>query len=640
MILKHAAVYIALLFSFHLNGQTTLEIDTIKIKEVEIKGRIVWSENAGFKITRIDSLLKSTYNHNTLADLISDNSQIYIKTYGAGGLATSSFRGTGPGHTQLAWNSVNLNNPMSGQSDLSLAPAGLIDDVVIFYGGGSMCMNSGGFGGIIDLETKPDWTGKTLIYINPAAGSFGNYSGLLKIKTGNSRFQSVTKAYFWSAENNFNYLNNISGNEPYRETRRNSQISQKGFLQELYFKNSHNTYSARFWYQSANRNLPVPIIAATLNPCEKQNDESLRAMITCETSKGSNDLNLTAAFISDKLDYKNEVASVDSRNRSERLLLKGDLERSINKQLSIRFSVSNELTRIGTNNYAGEIVRNMLSADGLTRITLTRWMVARILVREILLDKKLLAPDFSAGAEIKPFTEKYYYIKASFSKNSKVPALNDMYWSPGGNPELENENGFLSELTLDMTNIISTAFSIKNDITIFRNNLKNMIQWHPGESYYWEADNLNNILTSGLETSVCLSYTSERMSASLNAGYTYTRASSSDLSAGNTLSSGKQLIYTPANQANFLMRVDWQRFYSSFNSNYTGKRFLTADNSQYLPQYAISDLKLGLRFKTATTSYDAGFIIENIFNAMYQNIAYYPMPGRSYLLSLTFQLIK
>ena len=167
-----------------------------------------------------------------------------------------------------------------------------------------------------------------------------------------------------------------------------------------------------------------------------------------------------------------------------------------------------------------------------------------------------------------------------------------------------------------------------------------MIQWHPGESYYWEADNLNNILTSGMEASVCISYSSPGMIASMNAGYTYNRATSKDLNTGNTVPSGKQLIYNPVNQANVLMRVGWHRFYSSFNSNYTGKRFLTADNSQYLPHNTISDLKLGLRFKTATTSYDAGFIIENIFNEMYQNMAYYPMPGRSYLFTVTFQLIK
>ena len=44
---------------------------------------------------------------------------------------------------------------MLGQSDLALIPAGLIDDIQINYGGASMPFNSGGIGGIINLETRP-----------------------------------------------------------------------------------------------------------------------------------------------------------------------------------------------------------------------------------------------------------------------------------------------------------------------------------------------------------------------------------------------------------------------------------------------------------------------------------------------------
>ncbi len=69
----------------------------------------------------------------------------------------------------------------------------------------------------------------------------------------------------------------------------------------------------------------------------------------------------------------------------------------------------------------------------------------------MLQDNKFLLPDFSAGTEIRPFREKYYFIRASFSKNSKIPTLNDMYWSPGGNPDLKNETGYSSEITWEMT---------------------------------------------------------------------------------------------------------------------------------------------------------------------------------------------
>ena len=38
---------------------------------------------------------------------------------------------------------------------------------------------------MIDLETKPGWDDQDMFYLNPGIGSFGRYSGLVKIKTGN-----------------------------------------------------------------------------------------------------------------------------------------------------------------------------------------------------------------------------------------------------------------------------------------------------------------------------------------------------------------------------------------------------------------------------------------------------------------------
>jgi len=624
----------------HLHGQISLRNDTILIREVEIKGRTPRQEYAGFKITSLDSSLISNYSHQSVADLISENSGIYIKTYGSGGLSTASFRGTGSGHTQIAWNKINLNSPMVGQFDMSLVPAGLIDDINILYGGGSMNISSGGFGGIIDLETKADWSDKNIVHLNAGVGSFGRYSGLIKIKTGTQGFQSVTKAFIKNAENDFRYLNSVSGADPYWETRENNQVRQKGFIQEFYLKNAHSTYSARLWFQKTSRILPVPVITQAISPPEKQDDESFRAMVTYESSLGSANFNLTAAFISDKLEYDNEMADVYSRNFSKRILLRSELENKIGEMWKVRLAVNNDFNTVNTNNYEAEKIRNVLSADVIAQADITNWLTTSFLIRELLQNDKLLPPDFSASTEIKPFREKYYLIKANYSRNSKIPTLNDMYWSPGGNPELKNENGYLSEITLEMTNILTGSLRIKNDLTFFRNHLNNMIQWHPGEFSYWEADNLNNILTTGLETGFDVSYSNSGFILSLNAGYTYTKAIYSDLDNDKASLAGNQLIYIPENQINTLLRICWHHVYSIFNTGYTGRRFLDADNSQYLPPFSVSDLRIGLKLTAGNIYYDAGFAIENLFNVDYQNIAYYPMPGRNYLLTIIFQLKK
>jgi iron complex outermembrane receptor protein len=215
-----------------------------------------------------------------------------------------------------------------------------------------------------------------------------------------------------------------------------------------------------------------------------------------------------------------------------------------------------------------------------------------------------------------------------------------MYWLPGGNPDLKNESGYVSEITWEMTSLLSNYLSIKNDLTFFRNHFNNMIQWHPGEFSYWEADNINELITAGLESSMDIIYTASSFNARLKANYSLTRATNEGLNIDDPLSPGKQAVYIPANQINVLLKLSCRYIYSTIIYNYTGKRYLTADNTQYLPQYSFSDLNLGIRLNARNASYDIGFVIENLFNASYQNIAYYPMPGRSYLVSINFQFKK
>jgi iron complex outermembrane receptor protein len=215
-----------------------------------------------------------------------------------------------------------------------------------------------------------------------------------------------------------------------------------------------------------------------------------------------------------------------------------------------------------------------------------------------------------------------------------------MYWSPGGNPDLKNETGYVSEISWEMTNVLSRTLKIKNDLTFFKNHISDMIQWHPGESYYWVAGNIGKIVTSGLESGLDVNYTVQGFNARLNAEYAFTKAAIAGASTDNQELSGNQLVYIPENQINALLKLSWRHFYSAFTASYTGKRFLTADNSQYLPQYSVSDLTLGTKLNAGNVFCDLGFIFENLFNASYQNIAYYPMPGRSFLLSVVFQFKK
>ncbi|MDO9341292.1 MAG: Plug domain-containing protein, partial [Bacteroidales bacterium] len=168
--------FIAGLMSLQLNGQLSFQNDTLKIQEVVITRKQISSEQPGFKFYSIDSARLNDYPLFSLTEVLNETTPLFIKYYGSGGTATSSFRGTSAGHTQVTWNGININDPMLGQSDFSLLPSGMVDNVMISFGGASMDLGNGAIGGIINLENEPYWKKQTLIDAVPGVGSFGRYS--------------------------------------------------------------------------------------------------------------------------------------------------------------------------------------------------------------------------------------------------------------------------------------------------------------------------------------------------------------------------------------------------------------------------------------------------------------------------------
>jgi iron complex outermembrane receptor protein len=79
------------------------------------------------KSLRLESLNKSTVNQNitplelqgrqgnSMAEVLQENTPVFIRNYGSGGLATASFRGSNAYHTPVIWNGINIQNPMNGQ---------------------------------------------------------------------------------------------------------------------------------------------------------------------------------------------------------------------------------------------------------------------------------------------------------------------------------------------------------------------------------------------------------------------------------------------------------------------------------------------------------------------------------------------
>ena len=98
----------------------------IVIREVEILGKRPMKD-IGVQQTRFDSLVLKENIALSMADILTFNSSIFVKSYGRATLSTVSFRGTSASHTQVTWNGMRINNPMLGMTDFSMIPSYFID---------------------------------------------------------------------------------------------------------------------------------------------------------------------------------------------------------------------------------------------------------------------------------------------------------------------------------------------------------------------------------------------------------------------------------------------------------------------------------------------------------------------------------
>lgn len=95
-------------------GVRPLSSRTIRLKEAVVTGRHL--ADIGVTKMNLDSVALRQNVTNSLGDLLSQSTPVFIKSYGRGTMATASFRGTAPSHTQVTWNGMKTIRPCSAWS--------------------------------------------------------------------------------------------------------------------------------------------------------------------------------------------------------------------------------------------------------------------------------------------------------------------------------------------------------------------------------------------------------------------------------------------------------------------------------------------------------------------------------------------
>jgi len=635
----HLKIFIAffLIITILADAQENSGIDTVKINEIIIRANPGENITDSWKRIIIDSGLLSGKKILNLSDIMAESLPLFIKTYGPGSLSTISFRGTGAVHTQVSWNGIILNSPMLGQTDLSIIPAAFADEISVECGGSSMYRTNGAFGGLINLNTKPEWKKGLRINFDGGTGSFGLWSASLKAESGNNKYQSVTRIFYRRADNNYRYLNAVSFSEPVYERRKNAGYHQQAIMHELYFKGNNSVSSVSVWAQAADRNLPPNILMIGTETGESQKDAAVRAIFSHSKYYNKSSYDFTSAVIFDRLHYVNKMASINSLNQSVSFISKGAFETKLNSGITLKITLNDKLNIVESVNYDGLRKQNIFSVTGIARKNVFNSGGITLLASEIINGKEILLPDFSAGFDYYFTGKTSKWIKVNLSRNSRIPSMNDMYWNPGGNPGIRNEYSFAGEIDGGIIHKFNSDFAISGETSFYLQGIRDMIQWLPGDNNYWSPENILSVNITGFETDFSIIYNKLNFKFLIHGHYTCNK---SVYKSGTEETDNKQLIYVPLHQAGGKLKLEYNRIYLTINGEYTGKRFTEVDNSKYLPGYIIVNSEAGINYPHGQNNLGLKVRVENIFNTEYEVIAYYPMPGRWFMVSLNYRFIK
>jgi iron complex outermembrane receptor protein len=226
--------------------------------------------------------------------------------------------------------------------------------------------------------------------------------------------------------------------------------------------------------------------------------------------------------------------------------------------------------------------------------------------------------------------------KLNFSKNFRVPTMNDRFWQPGGNENLKPESSLSGEGSLFYkSKKIDKKLTSEFIATYYYSLIDNWIEWKPTQNSYWGPQNLRKVKSSGIEFEGKTRVKLGKFSAVLSEAYTYASSINMDSSSNTDESFKKQLIYIPENKAFVQILLLYKSFGISYNHSYTGIRYTNPENTKFLPENYLGNLKLeaGIPFKSFNLK--AEFHINNLWNTSYQAIEWRPMPQQNYLVKLT-----
>ncbi len=585
----------------------------------------------GQRIQTIDSITLEQYKFQSVSNLLAQQTSVFVRSYGFNGLATLNFRGASAAQSQVYWNGVPLQNAALGISDVSLLPVSLLNKVHVVYGSSSALWGSGNVGGALAVENDAaafDSAGSFRHSVSAVAGSFGQYRAGIKSALSTRKWYLALNAFGQTAANDFSF----SVGDSVAHTRNSKMQSGVGLLQAGYKINRYNTLNFYGWYQQYHREIPAALFESF--SVKNQRDESLRLLLDWTRKKDRTKYYTKAAFISDRMLYNDTTVALNTDNVTQQFYAEAGIKHSFNADHEILLFVPMQLSRIIRNSMNDEHTQNRIALAGAwsMRFWNDHLHISLNGRAEQINDIDILLPGANASFNLTP----WLLLKANVQRSYRAPTLNELYYVPGGNDNLKPEQGWNVDGGYVLKTNAEKAVTFTQDVSVFNRVINDWIIWFGGA--IWTPHNMATVHSRGVETENKLEWRINNVKLHMGINTAYVLATTVKSYMPGDGSIGKQIPYAPRYSGQANIGFAYRGWHFNYNHTYTGYRFITVDESQYVEPYTTGNMQL------LYSTYISGFPLQlnmqanNIFNQHYYVVNARPMPGINWLAGLSVTL--
>ena len=662
-------VWVWVLWVFCLLPSTTVaqeNKDSINGEAYLLDGVTVTARRMPAKITSTTSVqvfgkedLKNLGLQN-MGDAVKRFAGTNVRDYGGiGGLKTVSVRNLGAAHTAVSYDGVAISNTQAGQIDIGRFSLDNVSTLSLAIGHDDNLLQSARLfasAGVLNIETeKPHFeNGKRHhTQVQMRGGSFGYLTPAIR------HWQALGERTKLSVEGNYLHA---EGEYPFtlkngtlvtEQKRINSDVeSYQGEVNLFHTFKDESELSAKAYYYNSKRGLPGAVILYNSESDERLWDENFFAQAKYKkafspqwTLQAQGKYNYSWNKYEDTGVEYTGGKQTDTNRQTEYYLSASALYKPTS---AWSFSLSQDgfINRLHTNGanspepvrYTSLTALNARYQSG--QLKASGSVVATYITEEVKAgntpeDRRRLSPTLSLSWQ--PWEGEQLFVRALYKNTFRVPTFSDLYYLRVGNTSLKPEKA--TEYTVGLT-WSGTPFSFTDFVSLtvdgYYNEVNDKIIAFPS-TYVWKMQNYGKVHITGVDVTLATAIPLGK-SVNLNLSGNYSWQKALDVTNPEAKNYKHQLPYTPEHNGNVSATLEMPWVNVGYTVTMVSKRYFLAQNieANRIDGYSEHTATLWREFKLGKCGLRLQAEVINLTDAQYDVIKYYPMPGRSWRLTGTF----